>query len=144
MNIAGFWIRVLASIIDLIIFLCLLFIVGYIYLYIASDGFQKFVEFSGPESLLLNYLIQFVISCLWFIPFWVWVGANPGKMICGLKIVNMDESDIGFVTAFLRVIGYFISGLVLGIGYLWVAFDKNKQGWHDKIAGTYVIKVKEY
>jgi RDD family. len=47
---------------------------------------------------------------------------------------------IGYGKGFLRWVGMIISGLVLLLGYIWILIDKKNQGWHDKIAGTYVIK----
>jgi uncharacterized RDD family membrane protein YckC len=62
-------------------------------------------------------------------------------MLLGLRVAReSDGSAPGLGRSFLRYIGYFVSGLALGIGFLWVAFDSRKQGWHDKIAGTVVIR----
>jgi hypothetical protein len=70
-------------------------------------------------------------------------GHTPGKKFFGLKIVKVDPSgQIGALDGFLReVVGKFISSLFLSIGYLWILFDKNRQGWHDKIANTRVIQI---
>lgn len=70
-------------------------------------------------------------------------GATPGKKIAGLRVVSKEGVNPTFMEAFLReFVGKFISGIVLGLGYFWVIFDKEKQGWHDKIAGTHVVIVK--
>jgi len=70
-------------------------------------------------------------------------GATPGKKILDLQVISKEGTNPTFVEAFLReFVGKFISGIVLGLGYFWVAFDKEKQGWHDKIAGTHVVIVK--
>ncbi len=47
---------------------------------------------------------------------------------------------MSFGKTVMRLIGYFVSSIVIWLGFLWILFDANKQGWHDKIAGTYVVK----
>lgn len=67
-------------------------------------------------------------------------GATLGKKAMKIRVVKTDGSGLTLWEAVLReVIGKFISSLLLGIGYLWAIWDKNKQGLHDKIAGTYVV-----
>ncbi len=70
-------------------------------------------------------------------------GQTLGKMAMGIKVIKKDTSQIpGFTAAFLReVVGKILSGIVLGLGYLWAIWDKDKQTWHDKIAQTIVVKV---
>jgi uncharacterized RDD family membrane protein YckC len=69
-------------------------------------------------------------------------GQTPGKMAVRVKVIRTDGTDVGYVRALLReVVGKFLSKLILGIGYLMVAFDSRKQGLHDKIADTYVVKI---
>ena len=70
-------------------------------------------------------------------------GGTPGKLILGLKIENKNGDYIGIGGALLRFVGRILSELILFIGYLMISWDKRKQGLHDKIAGTYVIKTKE-
>ena len=70
-------------------------------------------------------------------------GMTPGKKLLGLKVINQQTGEIpGFGKMFLReIVGRFLSGLFLGVGYFWAIFDKNAQAWHDKLAGTVVVKV---
>jgi uncharacterized RDD family membrane protein YckC len=68
-------------------------------------------------------------------------GGTPGKLILGLRIVNAKGEFIGIPMALLRYIGRILSGIILCIGYLMIAWDEKKQGLHDKIAGTYVVKI---
>ena len=63
-------------------------------------------------------------------------------MICHLKVVQENGEELTYGKSFLRVIGYFFSTIALNLGFLWVAFDRKKQGLHDKIAGTYVIRLE--
>lgn len=80
-----------------------------------------------------------LIPILYSILFWIWIAATPGKFILGLRIVDANGKNITPLGAILRYLGYIVSGIVIGIGFLWIGFDKKKQGWHDKIAKTYVI-----
>ncbi|HTP25298.1 MAG TPA: RDD family protein, partial [Anaeromyxobacteraceae bacterium] len=67
-------------------------------------------------------------------------GQTPGKMLLGLKVVRTDGEAVGFGRALVRWLGQCLSLLLLGLGFLMVAFSGRKQGLHDKIAGTYVIR----
>jgi uncharacterized RDD family membrane protein YckC len=71
-------------------------------------------------------------------------GLTPGKWIVGLQVVRMDSGrPVGFWRMFLReYIGRFVASLLCAIGYIWALFDANKQGWHDKIAKTLVVRTK--
>ena len=67
-------------------------------------------------------------------------GQTPGMRALNIKVVKTDGSQLDLVGAFIRYIGLFVSILCLFIGVIWAAFDAQKQGWHDKIASTYVVK----
>jgi len=68
-------------------------------------------------------------------------GATIGKQIMKLKVIGTDgRMPIGYGNAFIRLIGKMISSIVIFLGYIWIIFDKEKQGWHDKIANTFVVK----
>ncbi len=66
-------------------------------------------------------------------------GQTPGKMMMHIRVIKKDGTPIDDATAIVRSIGYYISGMIV-IGLLWAFWDKNKQGWHDKVAGTLVVK----
>jgi uncharacterized RDD family membrane protein YckC len=77
---------------------------------------------------------------LWAIGFWLLWMATPGKHLADCKLA--DANNFGRVSTgrlFIRYLGYILSALPLGLGFLWIAFDRRKQGWHDKLAGTVVI-----
>jgi hypothetical protein len=61
-------------------------------------------------------------------------------MALGIKVISSDGSPVSWGQAVLRYIGYIISGLVFALGFIWIAFDAQRQGWHDKIAKTYVVR----
>jgi uncharacterized RDD family membrane protein YckC len=63
-----------------------------------------------------------------------------GKLAVGIKVVDINGGLLSPSAAFIRWIGYWVSGLLIGIGYLMVAWDPRKQGLHDKMAGSFVVK----
>ncbi len=118
---AGFWIRFVAWIIDAII-----------------TNIVSAPLYLLPEGVRTG--ISVIISPIYHIGFWVFNdGRTPGKMAVKVKIVKMDGSPVTLGTAILRWIGVIIAAIPLGLGFFWIAWDDKKQGWHDKIAGTYVI-----
>ena len=72
---------------------------------------------------------------------WRLRGATLGGMILGLRVVRTDGKDVDWTTAGIRALSCFLSLLPLGLGFLWIAFDRDRQAWHDKVAGTVVIRV---
>ena len=70
--------------------------------------------------------------------FWVLVGKTPGKAMLGLRVVRMDDRAIGWGTAVTRVVGYALSSILM-LGFIWIAFDRRRQGFHDKLARTFVV-----
>ena len=72
---------------------------------------------------------------------WKLKGTTIGGVVCGLKVVRLDDREIDWATAIVRALGCFLSLAVVGLGFLWVAIDDDKQSWHDKIAGTTVVRV---
>ena len=67
-------------------------------------------------------------------------GQTPGMKVMNIKLIRTDgDPEIGYGKGFLRWIGMLISALVPCLGFLWILIDKNKQGWHDKIADVYVV-----
>jgi uncharacterized RDD family membrane protein YckC len=130
----GFWPRVAASILDnillMVVTLPLLFAIY------GSGYFLKDEILSGPLDGLISYVLPIVV----IISFWIYKQATPGKMAFKAKIV--DAKTGGKPTTgqwVIRYIGYIPSVLVLGLGLFWVGWDKRKQGWHDKMAGTVVL-----
>lgn len=101
---------------------------------------QLVTSISGQDATTATGLST-VIGIAYVIGFWqAWNGQTPGKRVMGVRIVKADGSAFGLVPSILRYVGYFVSAIALGIGYIWILFDKDKQGWHDKIAGTYVVQ----
>jgi uncharacterized RDD family membrane protein YckC len=86
-------------------------------------------------------LTFFLVQVAYFVCFWAWRGQTPGKMAVRIKIVSFDGSRIGWGAAVMRYLGYIISTMLFLLGFIWVYFDTRHQGWHDKIADTFVIRV---
>lgn len=70
-------------------------------------------------------------------------GQTPGKMLMGIRVIKVDGTRITDAEAVLRFVGYYINSVIIGLGWIWAFFDSNNQGWHDKIARTYVVKAKD-
>jgi uncharacterized RDD family membrane protein YckC len=93
--------------------------------------------------LFSHCLISMIISMVYFTYFHGAIGQTPGKILLKLQVVGTTGKRLTYGIAFLRWIGSIISSLPLFLGFLWVAFDSRKQGWHDKIAGTVVELVDD-
>ncbi len=89
--------------------------------------------------MIFTWIFYAAMMIAYFTYFHGTTGRTPGKMLLGLQVLSADGTPISFGIAFLRAVGYLVSGALFNIGFIWVAFDKRKQGWHDKIAGTVVI-----
>ena len=132
---AGFWSRTLAALIDTALVSAILYpLLTLIY---GSAYWSSEAMFEGTLDALLNL----VFPALAVILFWVYKSATPGKMVLKLRIV--DAKSLGPASTgqlILRYFAYYLSLFPLGLGIIWVALDKRKQGWHDKLAGTLVVK----
>jgi uncharacterized RDD family membrane protein YckC len=113
---AGFWIRMGALLIDMIL-------IGVITSILDSHGELWLIALAGYGALM-----------------WKIKGTTIGGLVCGLKVVRRDGADINWDTAIVRALGCFLSMIVVGLGFLWIVFDEDRQAWHDKIAGTLVIR----
>ena len=93
---------------------------------------------------LMGIVLGIIIGVAYAVYFWTTSGATPGKMLMKLRVVRFGTTELELVdsgTAVVRYLGYIPSSLVLGLGFFWVLWDPNKQAWHDKIAGTQVVKL---
>lgn len=142
----GFWIRLGAYIIDGIILNVLasiLTFIGVIALGLGPSGLEGIeeLESGGVLSFILPlYIFMIILNIAYYTYFHGSTGQTLGKMVCRLKVVRLSGEPLGYGKAFLRWIGYIPSSIFL-LGFLWVAWDKHKQAWHDKIAGTCVIRI---
>ena len=93
---------------------------------------------------ILAFLASLLFLFLYFPYFWQRSGQTPGMRLMQIKVVrDKDGGPVTWGAAFLRLIGYWISGLVFYLGYIWIFIDKRKRGWYDLIAGTVVISAPD-
>jgi uncharacterized RDD family membrane protein YckC/cytoskeletal protein CcmA (bactofilin family) len=115
---AGFMPRFLASLLDIFLLFMVLIVAG---------------PFAAP--LLLPFGI------IYFVAMWTWKGTTLGSLVFGLKVIRTDGRPITFAVALVRSLASVFSLMVLFLGFLWAAWDREKQSWHDKIAGTVVVRM---
>lgn len=101
----------------------------------------------NPNSGGLGFALMVLFAILYFIWFLTLLrkGTTPGKKAFGIQVINQLSGDIpGFQKMFLReIIGRLLSGMFFGFGYIWALLDKNAQAFHDKLAGTVVVKLEK-
>lgn len=132
---AGFWIRLGAGVIDWV-FMLIVFFVPLSFIYGAEMWVSDKLIY-GFWDLMLGYVAPFVAT-IWF---WLRFLATPGKMATNLEVVDARTGKkMSTGQAVGRYFGYIVATLPLGLGLLWIGIDKRKQGWHDKLAGTVVLR----
>lgn len=137
MRYAGFWIRVGAAVLDLLVFT--LIAVPLLYAIHGRGYFRSEVLDRG----VVDFLNMVVLPNLLVPLLWVLCGATPGKMAVSAKIVDARTGKRPALRqCLLRLVGCYLSALPLGLGFVWIAVDRKKQGWHDKLAGTVVIRTR--
>ncbi len=150
---AGFWIRFAASLVDTVLLMIVtipltMWLVGeYSW---QSQQWQSLGINSNSWSFAGNIndlstgwyiLLKWVLPCLASILFWLYRSATPGKMLFLLKILDIRTCQPLSVRAcIVRYIGYYISAIPLCLGFIWVAFNPRKQGWHDLLAHSVVVR----
>ena len=132
---AGFWIRAGAAIVDsILIFIVTLPTLNAIY---GADYWISATFIRGFWDVVINYILPPIAIVL----FWIYKSATPGKMV--MKLIIVDAKTGGKPSTgqlVIRFLGYYVSLLILFLGFLWIGIDKRKQGLHDKLAKTVVIK----
>lgn len=136
---AGFWIRVLASLIDSVWMSLFTFVLGFG----IFSGLG--VAASDPNtSGIAGVLVSFVAPLLLVIAIWRLKQTTPGKAFFGCRIVDAATGTAPSTSqCVIRYLSYFIAAIPLGLGFLWIAVDPRRQGWHDKLARTVVIQDTE-
>ena len=133
----GFWARVGAALIDSVVLLVIItpaLVAVYGWQYFTAEGLVQ-----GLADVLISWVFP-ALACIWL---WHKLRATPGKMLIGAEVVDADTGQaMTLGQSVIRYLGYFVSTIPLGLGLLWVAFDPRKQGWHDKIANTVVVRKK--
>jgi uncharacterized RDD family membrane protein YckC len=151
---AGFWIRFAAYLIDSVIMWIPLGIIFAVAVaptlpsinctFVNTTGFQSATcSGIGPlfASLSWIWLVSLLLPAVYSVVLWTWQGQTVGQKILGLRVVDSRTGQhISEGRAIGRYIGLIISSWVLFIGLIWAAFDPQKQGWHDKMASTFVVR----
>jgi uncharacterized RDD family membrane protein YckC len=114
---AGFWIRMGALLIDVIL-------VSIVTAVLQAPGEIWLIAIAGYGALM-----------------WKLKGTTIGGIVCHLQVVRVDGRDIEWDTALVRALSAFLSLAPAGLGFIWIAFDADRQAWHDKIAGTVVVRL---
>ena len=131
----GFWLRLWASIIDTILMLIIIApVVTWIYgaEYWLSERFIR-----GPADFIINWVFPAIAVVL----FWTYRQATPGKMAISARIVDAKTGGKPTTGQLIgRYLAYYLSTIPLLLGFIWVAFDARKQGFHDMLAGTVVVR----
>ena len=132
---AGFWVRVGAALIDsILLFTVISPLMTAIYgmRYWTSPNY-----FLGFWDVVVNYLLPAIAIII----FWIYRSATPGKMMLKLTIVDAKTGGQPSKGQYIgRYLAYYVSAIPLFLGLIWVGIDKRKQGWHDMLAGTLVLR----
>jgi len=122
---AGFWIRMAALLLDVIIVALICSLLSGMF----SPGSHIRIRADLLPALALYGALM-----------WKLKGSTVGGIVCGLKVVRLDDRPIDWGTAIVRALSCFLSLFVMGFGFIWIVFDDQRQSWHDKIAGTVVVR----
>jgi uncharacterized RDD family membrane protein YckC len=143
---AGFFTRFEAFVIDLVI-LSIVQLVGSAFIQTIIKFFRLTGLVTSLQTYLENSTVDLVVGSAvmalfviaYFTFFWTLVGFTPGKALLGLKVVRKDGAKVSFFRSLVRFFAYWVSAIPLFLGFFWVLWDRNRRGWHDKIAGTQVL-----
>lgn len=120
----GFWIRLAAELIDQVIIVLAILLLGLII---------SLTQFAWALAVpVIVYLVYKHLKC-----------QTPGRKLLEIKVVNAKGEDVGFWRgAFRETLAKFVSAIFLYLGFLWIGWDRRKRGWHDHLAGTFVVRVQ--
>ncbi len=104
-------------------------------------GFLDIVLVSILARIVHVAPLGFLVALAYFTGMWAWKGTTVGGIVLGLKVVRVDGLPVTFAVALVRALAAAFSIVVLFLGFLWIAWDAERQGWHDKIAGTVVLRL---
>ena len=136
---AGFWIRLGAAFIDALLIIAVTFPFLYAIYGAAYFDYDKMGFVAGPADFLLSYVAPAIASVL----FWLGKQATPGKLALSLRVVDAQTgATLSVGKCIGRYLAYYVAALPLCLGFIWVGIDARKQGWHDKLAGTAVVRAR--
>jgi uncharacterized RDD family membrane protein YckC len=134
---AGFASRAVAFVTDAVIFGVSHALIAWTVVQIAALlARPSFGERLGPWIVTIGGVI-FAIA--YNVVSWSWFGRTPGKVVLGLVVSTQDGARPSVVRSLIRFLGYLLSAIPLGAGFLWILVDDHRRGWHDHLAGTHVV-----
>jgi len=133
----GFWLRFWATIIDTVLVTIILWPI--VRAYRGAVYWPDVYTYTGTG--VRGLFLQIVLPAVAVIIFWVTRQATPGKMAIGATIVDAESGARPTTAQFIgRYLAYYVSTIPFCLGFIWVGIDARKQGWHDKLAGTVVVR----
>lgn len=129
------WARFGAGVVNWII-LRVVFAVAAAIAGVQAGGIVGDLSVGGSVLILVYDVARFLYDPL----FWAFAGATPGMMACGIRVVREDGQPLGLGTAFVRFLMVIVGAIPLFLGWLWMFWDPKRQGWHDKVAKTLVVR----
>lgn len=139
---AGFWVRFAAFMIDGVI-MSVAFNIIFPARFFTLNFWSIERHWYFIPLIAIGNLVSGLMAVAYSVAFWTWRGQTLGMMVLNIKVLRGDGSHVTIGYALLRYVGYIVCGLMLGTGFLWIAFDSRKQGINDKIADTVVVKLPE-
>jgi uncharacterized RDD family membrane protein YckC len=139
---AGLFTRVIAFIIDaLIIAIALAIIPWAIQILLNSIGIGSFTTrwMVGIDRILASGIFAIVFTYSYYAFFWFFAGMTIGNAVMGVRILRTNGKRVGPFRALVRLFGYVICLIPFGLGFFWILLDDRRQGWHDKLAGTFAV-----
>jgi uncharacterized RDD family membrane protein YckC len=100
---------------------------------------DRFARMDVALKITILSIATLFYTAVYYIFFWTLAGQTPGKTLMGLRITTLEGQPLSFGRSLRRFIGYIVSILAFWLGFVWILLDNRRQGWHDKIAGTFVI-----
>ena len=126
---AGFWIRFFATALDAALFMIIF-------------GILIHPRRMEDETLGMDWWnFSMIVWLAYHVFMWTWKGTTIGGIITGIKVVRLDARPLDFPVALVRALAAVLSFFVLCLGFFWAGFGSDKKSWHDKIAGTVIVKV---
>jgi uncharacterized RDD family membrane protein YckC len=148
---AGFVSRLIAFMVDIMIISSTIVIVTSLSgLILQFFGLNDILAAAQSKAESFGFALAYLLAAIaaisstafvvgYFIFFWVMTGQTPGKALMGLRIICLDGKHLSLTRAIRRYLAYWVSAVPFFFGFLWILLDEQRQGWHDEIAGTYVI-----
>ena len=147
----GFWPRFVASIVDTLWVTPVVLLLGFMVENASTNVSDELLRDPAHVSVAelsaalvptpMDFVVQFLVPAVLIVLFWMRRNATPGKMMLNARIVDADTGAAPTRRQLvIRYLGYYVSLLPFGLGFIWIAIDPRKQGWHDRLAHTVVVR----